>query len=73
MKVWTEAEKRQMLVRARARQFANDVKASGMACTVPDEIVDWLKDEEIPEFFKHLEAFGLVRQAHQRHFWERGL
>ncbi|HEY9657947.1 MAG TPA: hypothetical protein V6C65_05740 [Allocoleopsis sp.] len=51
-------EQRAILVRARARKFAEYVRSSpGLAFSIPDEIIDWLKDDEVQVFFRHLESF----------------
>lgn len=60
---------RAVLLRSRARKFATEVKSSNMACTIPDEIIDWLKDEEIEEFREALKRFGLVQR--KDFYWER--
>lgn len=56
-------EKRAVLVRARARAFAASVKADRMAHKLPDELIDWLEDSEIPTLKEHLQAFGLQQRA----------
>lgn len=65
----TETQKREILVRARARKFANEVKESNMAILVPDDLIDWLHNDEIQPFFAHLRAFGLTQRNDCR--WER--
>lgn len=60
---------RPILVRSRARKFANDVKASGMALSIPEEIIDWLKDEEVPAFFEHCQCFGIQKRID--YLWEK--
>lgn len=65
-----ETTKRQILIRAKARAFANTVKASNMALQVPDDVIDWLSDEEFPEFFNQLKLFGLQQN---KHYWERSV
>ena len=59
----TPAEKRAILVRAKAREFASMVRGCpGMAFSVPDAIADWLTDEEVPIFFDHCRAFRIVQR-----------
>lgn len=65
----TEEGKRSILIRGKARAFASEVKASGGALHVPEEIVDWLKDSEFIGFFHHLGVFGLVQRSDKR--WEK--
>lgn len=57
------AERRKVLVRARARKFADEVKTSRMAHRLPDELIDWLRDDEIPTLAEHLRALGLQRRT----------
>jgi hypothetical protein len=59
----TDAEKRAILVRSKARKFAAMVKESQMAWTIPDEIFDWLTDAEIETFKTYCIQFGLVQRA----------
>ena len=61
---------RQLLVRRRARLFAQEVKDSdGYALRVPDELIDWLTDEEVLTFHHLLREYGLVRRPDMR--WEK--
>lgn len=69
MATLTRENLRLVLVRSKARKFAAMVKESNMAHKVPDEIIDWLKDDDIPHFFTYLFDFGLTRRAD--HLWER--
>lgn len=65
----TPEEKRAILVRAKAREFAAMVRGQpGLAFLVPDAIIDWLDDSEIPEFFAHCRAFRIVQRSDRR--WE---
>jgi len=57
------AERRKVLVRARARKFADEVKASRMAHRLPDELIAWLRDDEIPTLTEYLKVFGLQRRT----------
>jgi len=61
-------ELRKILVRSKARKFAQDVRLSQMAHFIPDEIVEFLKDDEIPLFKEHLKEFRL--QMRKDHRWE---
>lgn len=61
-------EKRALLVRSKARAFARDVRMGNMAIKLPDEIIDWLKDDEIPTFKRTCEEFR-IRQRDD-FFWE---
>lgn len=45
------------------------VKNSNMAHKLSDELVDWLKDEEIQVFIEHLKRFGLTQRKGD-YFWE---
>lgn len=63
-------DKRAILLRARARQFAATVKESNMAHSLPDELVDWCQDAEFPQLFEHLRNFGLIQRSHDLK-WER--
>lgn len=56
-------ERRKVLVRARAREFADEVKTSRMARRLPDELIDWLRDDEVPALAEHLRAFGLQQRT----------
>lgn len=60
----------ELLVRRAARKFAHEVKESNMALKLPDNIIDWLKDEDIEPFKEYLKSFGLV-QRKQDYRWER--
>jgi hypothetical protein len=64
----TEEAKRSILLRSKARAFAQEVKKQNLALKIPEEVVDWLKDEEILPFFDHLFSFGL--QKRKDFFWE---
>ena len=65
----TPEEKRAILVRSRARQFAALVRENpGLAFLVPDETIDWLTDAEIPVFFEHCRAFRIIQRSDKR--WE---
>lgn len=61
-------EIRATLVRAKARAFAKSVKGTNLAFKLPEELIDWLKDEEVPEFKQHLNNFGLVQR--KDYLWE---
>jgi hypothetical protein len=66
----TESEKRNILIRAKARNFAFDVRSNfGFAQPVPEDIQEWLQDDEIPDFFAYLKQFGLQRREHDKK-WE---
>ena len=60
---------RRVTVRAKARKFAAYVKESNMACAIPEDVVDFLKDGEIALFFECLDQFGLTRR--KDYLWER--
>lgn len=55
-------ETRRLLVRRKARLFALEVKKLNLALKLGDEIIDWLKDDEIQDFKDHLSRFGLVQR-----------
>lgn len=56
-------ERRAILVRARARKFAGHVRANpGLAFGLPEDVVDWLGDDEVPTFFAHLRTFRLQQR-----------
>lgn len=61
-------EVRRLQVRRKAREFARMVRTSNMAHKVPDEIIDWLKDDEVAPFKEHLRAFRLVQR--KDFYWE---
>ncbi len=68
----TDTEKRAILVRAKARAFASSVRANpGLALRVPDEIIDWLADKEVPTFFAHLRTMRVTQRDDWR--WEASL
>lgn len=58
-------------VRAKARRFANDVRASNMAMSIYDEILDWLHDDEIDQFKEYLKQFRLVQRTHDLKWEEK--
>lgn len=60
---------RTMLVRRQARIFAEDVKNSNMACKIPDEVIDWLKDNEFEPFKVFCMQFNIVQRPDL--LWER--
>lgn len=64
----TQVEKRAILVRAKARGFAKSVKGTNLAFKLPEELIDWLKDEEIVPFKAYLNCFGLVQRKDS--LWE---
>lgn len=67
-----EAQRRAVLVRAKAREFAALVRSCpGWACSVPEEIVDWLRDSEFPAFFEHCRSFRITRRDDMK--WEATL
>ena len=62
---------RELLVKHRARLFANKCKANpGYAFAVPEETIAWLKDDEVKAFNAHLVTFGL-RQRNRDFKWEK--
>lgn len=61
-------ELRKILIRSKARKFAQDVRLSGMAHHIPDEIIDFLADDEFGPFKDHLKEFRLVMRPDHR--WE---
>lgn len=65
-----DEERRVILVRARARKFANMVRNENMAFLIPEEDFDWLKDTEIEVYKAHLVAFRIVQRQHDLR-WER--
>ena len=65
----TPAEKRAILVRAKAREFASTVRnCPGLAFSIPDAVIDWLTDEEIPAFFDYCRTFRIIQRADEK--WE---
>ena len=65
-------ERRAVLVRAKARQFAASVRGCpGMAFTIPDEIIDWLEDSEIQDFFAACRSFRIMQREDRK--WEATL
>ncbi len=65
----TPEEKRAILVRAKAREFAAMVRNSpGLAFFVPDAMADWLDDREFPAFFAHCRTFRISQREDKR--WE---
>ena len=64
----TPEQIRAALIRAKARQFAAMVRETQMAHKVPDEIIDWLDDAEIPAFFEHSRGFRITQREDKR--WE---
>ena len=55
---------REILVRAKARRFATEIKSNpGWATRVPDATFDWLRDSELQPFREWLLAFGLRQRA----------
>jgi hypothetical protein len=63
------ADCRAILVRARARKFAMSVRACpGMAFQVPDEVIDWLKDDELVVFFDACRTFHITQR--KAGYWE---
>lgn len=60
---------RALLVKRKAREFAQMVKAENMAFKLPDELIDWLRDDELAPFQEWLKAFGLQKRADYR--WEK--
>ena len=62
---------RELLVKHRARLFANKIKANpGFAFTVDNDTIEWLKDSEVETFKAHLVTFGL-RQRNRDFKWEK--
>lgn len=61
---------RALSVKAKARKFAKRVKEThGFALIVPNEIIDWLRDDEVETFKQCLRNFGLVQRADFK--WEQ--
>jgi len=65
---FTTKQIRKLEVAIRARKFAEKVRGSNMAFKLGDELIDWLKDDEIPFFKAKLERHRLVQRADAR--WE---
>ncbi len=61
--------RRQALIRAKARQFAQSVReCPGMAFRVPDAIAEWLQDDEFPAFYEACREFRIVQRPDKA--WE---
>jgi hypothetical protein len=56
-------------VRSKARKFAAEVRESNMACTVPDDIIDSLADDEVKMFTEFCKQFRIVQR--KDFYWER--
>lgn len=56
-------------VQSRARKFANKVKESQFAWTIPDEDIDALTDDELKLYQEFLIQFGLVKRPDWK--WEK--
>lgn len=58
-----EATKRAALIRAKARKFAQHVRDNpGLAFAVPEDVVEWLRDDEFPAFFEACKTFRITRR-----------
>lgn len=60
--------KRAALVRIRAKKFADHLRSERWAENIPDEDIDWLKDEEIKDYKQVLLAKGCRQRADMK--WE---
>lgn len=69
MPIGTEAERRALLVRSKARKFAAMVRDQNMAFSIPEDVFDWLKDDEIEPFKDCCKQFRIVQRPDLR--WER--
>ena len=61
---WHKAE-----IRVLAKKFKARIPTN-MAIPIPDDIIDKLKDVDIPYFFDCLASLGL-QQKNERHHWEK--
>ncbi len=69
----TPEEKRAILIRARARKFADFVRneGHGFAHTIPDALVEDLSPAEVAALQEHLPRMRLVRREDWK--WEASL
>lgn len=58
----TQEELRAAKVRVRARKFANHLRSERWAESIPDDDIEWLKDEEIETYKGVLRAKGCVQR-----------
>jgi hypothetical protein len=64
-----EAVKRAALLRVRAKAFARRLRSEGWAEAIPDEDVEWLKDDEIETYKDVLRQQRCVQRPDFK--WER--
>ena len=61
---------RRLLISARLRKFANEVKASNMALRMPDELFDSIPDADLAWADERLRQLGLTQRDRDGR-WER--